>query len=232
MRSMERFFAILLLIGGLAGAAAFAHRAGAPADSSFAAPYVQPAIHGASSQVLQIAAVPAVTPAATRLRPSPAPRPLRLAAPVLAGPVLAGPVRRLVPLPRHPAPVAVSAHLARPAPEPVVPVATAPAPAPAPAPPAPAPAAAPAPAPPPHRAAPAPTAPVVPPVVAPPTAHDHGNGKDRGKAKGKNKDVALTPVAETIAPVDPFETVAPTPPDVPVVASDDDKHGRGHDKDK
>ena len=72
---------------------------------------------------------------------------------------------------------------------------------------------------------------VAPAVVAPPT----GNGKGRGKAKGKDKAVEVTPLAETIAPANPVatvETVVPTTLDVPVVASDDDKHGRGHDKEK
>jgi len=220
MRGMERFFALLLLIGGLAGAAAFAHRAGAPADSSFAAPFVQPASHSASSEVLRIAAIPAET----ALLPAPA-----IERPQLR---LAGPVRRLTPPPTHVIQAVDSARPARPAPEPAAPAAApVPAPTPAPAPaPTPAPAA-------PVAVTPAPVAAVVPPAaVAPPTTgHDHGNGKDKGKAKGKDKTVVpVTPVAETAAPTGPADTVPapPAAPDVAVAAPDDGKHGRGHDKDK
>lgn len=237
MRAMERFLAILLLIGGLAGAAAFAHRAGAPADSSFAVPFTQPTSHQGSTEVLRITAVPAVRAA---LQPS-GPAALRQVH-------LAAPVRRLVPAPTQVVPAGpVSAQPAQPAAEPA-----APAPAPAPTPPAPAPAPPAAPAGPPATAVPA--APAVnavlraPPTLTPTppaTGHDHSkdNGKDNGNGKGNGKhkdDVQATPIAETAAPAPapaaapaaPVETVTSATPDV-VVATEDDTHGRGHhDKDK
>lgn len=221
MRGMERFIAILLLVGGLAGAAAFARHAGAPPETSFAAPFVQPSSHGASGEVLTVAPFPVAHAA-------------RRPAPVSAGPTvrLAAPVRRFVPAPVvHVVQPAVSAHPARPAAEPAAPVKPptptpnpAPTPAPAPAPPAPA-----------APATPTPTVPVAPPVVVvTTTAHDNGNGKDRGKAKGRDKgEVQVTPVADTATPVAPVTTdTTTTTPELAPAPPVDDQHDRGHDNDK
>jgi hypothetical protein len=228
MRGIQRFLAILLLIGGLAGAAAFAHRAGSPRETSFPAPFARPVSHDNSSTIL-------------RARPLPA---LHVAAAVRHAPTIhiVSAVTHVVALPRHAVPAAASAPAPQTAPQPVVPVAPpapAPLPAPAPAPAAPAPApAAPAPAPAPPATSPA-RPPLAPPVVTVPrAAHDNGNGKDKGKAKGKKKDVVveLTPVAETLAPAPPPPPPPPAevaPVLTPVAApTDDGKHGRGHDKDK
>ena len=58
MRGIQRFLALLLLVGGLAGAAAFAHRAGSPPNTPFTAPFARPVSHRDSSSVLRARPLP------------------------------------------------------------------------------------------------------------------------------------------------------------------------------
>jgi hypothetical protein len=81
MRGIERFFAALLLAGGVAGAAAFAYRTGNAPEQAVPTPLVQPASHGTPPTTVHVVALPPLpgtTGVTLRLQPpaQPAPSPL------------------------------------------------------------------------------------------------------------------------------------------------------------
>ena len=80
MRGIERFFAALLLAGGVAGAAAFAYRSGNAQEQAIPTPLVQPASHGTPPTTVHVVALPPLpgtTGVTVALRPplQPAPAP-------------------------------------------------------------------------------------------------------------------------------------------------------------
>ena len=249
MRGIERVLAAIVLAGGVAGAAAFAHRAGEAHVQAFSAtPLTEPVSHAAdSATTIRVAKLPAVAVAGASARPArPAPVVVRRLALPAVHVIQIAPRRGAV----RPAPVKTPVQAQPPA----VVHAAPPAPAAPPAAPAPAPAA-PAPAPTPPIAAERPATPPAPVTLTPTTparAAPATPVKRRGKGHGK-PGAKFQPVAETLAtattpqPAEqpPAPTVTVTVPTlVPTAEDDDDQgdgdtesgrghghgHGHGHDK--